>query len=129
MIDKNKVIQDLYSFTHDEAGKTAACNYMFDDFPIIERHFDIVDEILDELDLTKINSQLLYNIVWFTSNYINQLKNYRRYYKKVVAEAARRGYSEKKIVDLFEKLEDGGNFLYNPTVKYKSPSEKRSRKA
>jgi hypothetical protein len=118
----DKIIKDLESFSENDSRQ--ACDYMFDDFPIIERHFNSVNEILDELDVTKLNSQLLYNIVWFTSNYINQLSNYRSFYKKVIAEAERRGYSEKKIVSLFENLENGGNCLYDPSAqKYKSPNE------
>jgi len=104
---------------------------------------DAVDEVLDvicalakrkdfasmntlfNIDLKRIDGGTMYSLVHFTSNYILMLPDYKKFYYRVREEAARRGYSEEKIKDLYDKLAEGGHHLYDPeTPEYIYPDRK-----
>lgn len=125
MIDKDKIISDIYAITNGED----ACEYMYGDFPIISKHLTVVNQILAEIDLSKVDHQFLYILLLFTSNYINELSNYRSFYYRVVGEAIRLGFSEKRINNLYGKYKLGMKPYYNPNaIPYKSPDERAEEK-
>jgi hypothetical protein len=125
MINKDKIIQEIYAITNGED----ACEYMYQDFPDVSKHFDTVNQILAEIDLNRVDPQFLYMFLLITSHYINELSNYRSFYYKVIGAAIHQGYSEKRINNLYGKYKLGMKPYYNPNaIPYKSPDEREEEK-
>jgi hypothetical protein len=98
-----------------------------------DKKFEVIDQLFNEMDLSKLDTSLMYTSVMLASNYHKQISTYPDYYNRVREEFARRGESEDHIKELFDKLRDGGNHPYDPEAPaYKSPdkldSEKLSKK-
>lgn len=104
---------------------------LYDVVPILleERKFDVLNGILIDMDLARVTTSVMYSLVHFTSDYINQLPHYREFYSRVREEFARRRRPEKEIKDLFDKYRDGGDRLFDPNAPpYKSPDRRDSEK-
>ena len=79
-----------------------------------ERKFEVIDQLMVELDLSKIDTSLMYCTVMLCSNYNVQLTQYSDFYNRVREEYARRGETEKRIKDLFDRFRNGGDRPFNP---------------
>lgn len=78
------------------------------------KKFEAINSIFLEADLSRLDGGTMYSLVNFTSNYIKVLPDYKKFYHKCREECARRGYSEKRIKDLYDRLENGGLHPYDP---------------
>lgn len=121
----NFYLDILYSIASDNGPD--AMEILFITFPHLLKHkkYAEVDGILKEVDVTRLPTGTLYGIVHLTSNYINQLSEYRTFHQRVQDEYLRRGEQPKRVYDLLHKYKDGGNHLHDDNAPpYKSPEEK-----
>ncbi len=79
-----------------------------------KKDFEKMNSIFLEVDLSKLDGGTMYSLCNFTSNYINVLPDYKTFVRRCREECARRGYTEKRIDNLYGKLENGGLHIYNP---------------
>jgi len=114
---KEKVLEDIY--TNSAVGEEESIEYLLKDFPYIPKNLHLIDEILYDIDCSKLNGQMLYQLVFVMSPYFNHLKNYSYFYNNIVTEAKSRGYSDTRIHRLFSKYEKGSDALWDP--EYKRP--------
>jgi hypothetical protein len=105
---------------------------IWDVIPVLcsERKFGVVNQILIDMDLSRVHTSTMYSTIHVVSRYINQLLNYDSYYQRVREEFARRGEPSKRISNLFDKYKDGWQEqLYDPNAPpYKSPEERSKEK-
>ena len=111
---KEKIIEDIYTIS--AKGEQNGADYLLEDFPCPHTNFVLIDEILKELDVTKLNGQFLWQLTFVVAPYINYLKNYVSFYNRATDECRNRGYSEKRIQNLFKELKAGGHRLYDHNV-------------
>jgi hypothetical protein len=101
---------------------------IFDVLPKLggQRKFDVMNQLLVDIDISRLDTSAMYGIVHCISHYINQLPQYRTFYQNVREEFARRGEPSARIKDLFDRYENGWRGdLYDPNKPpYKSPDEK-----
>lgn len=100
---------------------------LFDVIPALagQRKFQTINQLMVDIDLTRIDTGTMYGLIHLTSDYINQLSHYRETYQKIREEFARRGETSAKISRLFDRYKDGSDRLFDPNAPpYKSPDEK-----
>ena len=89
---------------------------LFDALPSLlgDLKFDAVNGIMKDIDLSRVDTGVMYALINSTCSYIDQLSEYLPLYQRIREEFARRGESSKHISDLFDKYKDGGD----PARKY-----------
>jgi hypothetical protein len=119
-------LDNLYK--HCVSTREDGVDQLFDVIPSLasEKKFEVLDSILADVDLSRININTMYALIHLTASYIHQLPHYRSTYKKVREEFARRGESSDHIEELFDKYENGWeDRLYDPNAPpYKSPDRR-----
>ncbi len=111
------------------SSKQDAVHDLFDVIPDLanEKRFNDINQILVDVDLSKLDTGTMYSMVFLTSSYIRQLPYYTKFFQKVREEYARRGEPESRINELLDQWEDGGgpDRLYDPNRKpYESYTKK-----
>lgn len=91
-----------------------------------QRKFDVVNQLLIDIDLSRLDTSAMYGIVHMISSYINQIPQYKTFYQSVREEFARRGEPSARIKNLFDRYENGWEKdLFDPNKPpYKSPEQK-----
>ncbi len=82
-----------------------------------EKKFEIVDNIFNQIDLSRLNTSAMYSFINLSARYIHQLQEYRSLYQKVREEFARRNETSERISNLFDKFQNGfgiNNEVYDP---------------
>lgn len=100
------------------SSKADGVDQLFDVIPTLlgQRKFEVVDGILRDMDLSRVHTSTMYSTVHLVCNYNDQLTQYKPFYQRSREEFARRGEPEKRIKDLFDKYENGGDprWKYDP---------------
>lgn len=100
---------------------------LFDVIPSLlgQRKFEVVNNIMRDIDLSRVHTSTMYSLVHLVSSYIHQLPEYRPLWQRCREEFARRGEPSKRIEDLFGKYENGWeDRLFDPNApepKYYDP--------
>lgn len=103
---------------------------VFDVIPKLgsQRKFDVMNQLLVDADITRLDTSAMYGIIHCISHYINQLPQYRPFYQNVREEFARRGEPSARIKNLFDRYENGWEKdLFDPNkppYDYRLPEEK-----
>jgi hypothetical protein len=109
--------------------KADAVDQLFDVIPLLAKQhkFDVLNQILVEMDLSRVDTSTMYSLIHLISPYINQLPHYKKIYQEIREEFARRGETSEHINKLFDKYENGWeDRLFDPNAPpYKSPEQKR----
>jgi len=89
---------------------------LFDVFPALlsQKKFDVVNGLMKDLDLSRIDTSVMYAAINCTCSYIDQLPEYLPLYQRIREEFARRGEPSSRISSLFDRYKDGGD----PARKY-----------
>lgn len=107
---------------------------IFDVIPKLcsERKFDVINQLLVDIDISRLDTSAMYGIIHGISRYVNQLQQYKIFYQNVREEFARRGEPSARIKDLFDRYENGWEKdLFDPNkppYEYKSFEEKSEEK-
>ena len=114
-------LKTLYKMS--QSYRSSGLDLLFQILPGLggDRRFAELDELLVKMDLTKVNTSIMYTTVHMVSHYINVLPHYREFYQRCREEFARRGEKEKRIKDLFDGYQDGGDRLFDPNEPPRPP--------
>ena len=107
--------------------KDNGVDLLFDVVPGVlgQRKFDEVNALLTKIDLSQLNTSVMYAVINVTSDYRFHLPYWNNLYQNIREEFARRGESEKSIRKLFDQYkEPDPKRLFNPNaLPSKSPEE------
>jgi hypothetical protein len=107
--------------------KDSGVDLLFDIVPGLlgQRKFDEVNLLLTKIDLSRLNTSVMYAVINATSDYRFQLPYWNNLYQSIREEFARRGETKKRIESLFDRYKEPDlKRLFNPnTPSHKSPEE------
>ena len=92
---------------------------LFDVIPTLlgEKKFEVVNGILKDIDLSRVQGGTMYSLLHLVSNYREVLPEYKPYYQRVREDYARRGESSERIADLFDRYQnDDPKYKYDPNA-------------
>lgn len=99
-------VYDLYIQDKDDR----AMDVIFDVFWNLYNNFDIMNDILTKVDLTKIDEGLMLGFMTNTFKYSNQVSAYTEFCARVIARMRKIGRSEKDIHAMTQGLFDATDF-------------------
>lgn len=101
-------LEHLYHLTISD-HPSDGMHELFDVIPQLasEKKFSIINQIMIDLDLTRVNTTIMYGMIHLVSTYAKELPNYQSFYQSIREEFARRGEPATRIKDLFDRYEDG----------------------
>ena len=119
-------LDNLYK--HCAANVNLGVDDLYDVMPKLlhERKFDVVDSILQDIDLERVNTGVVYTLIHLVSSYIHQLPHYRPVYQRAREACARAGKSSDEIAKLFDRYENGSDRLFDPAVPERKSPEVQS---
>lgn len=88
----------------------SALDVMFDAFYNLWNRFDLMIEILDKVDITKLTDSVMTGFLVCTFKYSLQLSNYYNFFNKVSQELINRGKPESEIKEMLEGLSSENNY-------------------
>lgn len=104
ILDIDKFYDKIYGL-----GKTDAIDVIFDVFHNLWNRYDIMNDILEKADTSKMSGGVMCSFLTNTFKYSEQVPNHKVFFQKVHDEYVKRGETPERIKRILVGLEGAGN--------------------
>jgi len=109
LLDIDKMLDRVYNL-HASDKDDAALDVVFDVFWQLHAKFDIMNNILSKVDLTKIDESIMVGFMVQTFKYSKQVPEHTAFCNKVAARMKEIGRSDEDIHDIVDNYVDAGDY-------------------
>lgn len=109
ILDIDKMLESIYSF-HSQDKVDEALDIIFDVYWNLYNKFDIMNDILAKIDVTKIGNSIIVGFLMQTFKYIKQVPNHLPFCDRAAAQMKAMGADDKKIHDLVDNYRKTGDY-------------------
>lgn len=104
------MLERLYSISHSRAK---ALDFIFDIYWHLYDKYEIMNEILDKVDISKLDGSLLCGFMSQTFKYSEQVPNHIEFCRKSEIRLKELNYSEKEINEIMHMYSNAGDYWKN----------------
>jgi hypothetical protein len=111
-LDIDKFLNRVYDL-HTQNRDDRALDVVFETFWHLNDKFDLMNEILGKVDLTKVDEGIMVGFMVQTFKYIAQVPNHLIFLKKVEARMKEIGRSDRDIAEITQGFRETGDYWKN----------------
>lgn len=108
-LDIDKMLEKIYQY-HADGKQDSAMDVVFDVYWQLYNMFDVMNDILAKVDVSKLDGAILVGFMTQTFKYIKQVPNHLDFCDRVAARMRELGYDDKRIHDLVDRSRTTGSY-------------------